>query len=53
MAVVKIKEEAMNCPPFLVELNGERLRESIRQALRNYFSQLKGEEPERIYPIYW
>jgi Fis family transcriptional regulator len=51
MALVKIKEKAKKWPPFLVELNGERLRESVRQALRNYFSQLQGEIPTEVYQM--
>jgi Fis family transcriptional regulator len=59
MPVIPLKEktsivahvviEQANKP--LIEQPSEPLNESVRQALRNYFSQLQGEEPKGIYQM--
>jgi Fis family transcriptional regulator len=51
MTIIRIKEEAKNSTDFSVEQKGEKLSESVRQALKNYFDQLKGEEPKKIYQM--
>jgi Fis family transcriptional regulator len=52
MAIIQIKE-AKNLSQHLivVEQQGERLSDSVRRALRNYFSQLKGEGPKEVYQM--
>ncbi len=52
MAVIQLQESEKHAEhPVTEEPQGERLRDSVRNALKNYFSQLKGEEPKEIYPM--
>lgn len=36
---------------LVVEQQGERLSDSVRRALKNYFNQLKGEVPKEVYQM--
>jgi Fis family transcriptional regulator len=52
MAVIQLKEEEKHSErPATVDQKNERLMDSVRHALKNYFRQLKGEEPSEVYPM--
>jgi Fis family transcriptional regulator len=53
MTVIQIKEEMKKvlCEPFDTEEKSEPLSTSVRKALKNYFDQLKGEEPREFYQM--
>jgi Fis family transcriptional regulator len=51
MTVIQLKEKTSIVAHVAIEQENESLSESVRQALRNYFDQLKGEEPKEVYKM--
>ena len=51
MTVIQLKEKTSVVARVAIEQTGEPLSESVRKALKNYFSQLQGEEPKDVYPM--
>jgi Fis family transcriptional regulator, factor for inversion stimulation protein len=45
------KLEAATKSPFMIAHKNQPLHESVRQALENYFTQLKGEIPKNLYDL--
>lgn len=51
MTVIQLKEKTSIIAQVALEQTSEPLSESVRQALINYFSQLKGEKPKGVYQM--
>jgi len=45
------KQEIVAKSPFMIAHKNQPLHESVRQAIENYFSQLKGEAPKNLYDL--
>jgi Fis family transcriptional regulator len=45
------KQEIATKSPFMIAHKNQPLHESVRQAIENYFLQLKGEVPKNLYDL--
>ncbi len=45
------KPDVMSKSPFMIAHKNQPLHESVRQAIENYFQQLKGEVPKNLYDL--
>lgn len=45
------KQEFAPKSPFMIAHKNQPLHESVRQAIENYFLQLKGEAPKNLYDL--
>ena len=45
------KQEITPKSPFMIAHKNQPLHESVRQAIENYFLQLKGEIPKNLYDL--
>ena len=45
------KQEITTKSPFMIAHKNQPLHESVRQAIENYFLQLKGEVPKNLYDL--
>ncbi len=45
------KQEIAPKSPFMIAHKNQPLHESVRQAIENYFLQLKGEVPKNLYDL--
>src|SRR4029078_588801 len=52
IAMNELNEEVEKAPAnFVISQASETLSENVRKALKNYFNQLKGEEPRGVYQM--
>ena|SRR5690348_10663257 len=51
MSTEILNKEIATKSPFMIAHKNQPLHESVRQAIENYFQQLKGEMPKNLYDL--